>query len=383
MGALPAQAAPAKKATGDPIKVGFISLENSPVASFPESREAAQAAVKYVNTELGGGDGHPIELVICKASGTPEGSSKCANQFVEEGVVSVTGGADLNTDVSLPILAAAGIPLTGAAAVGFTEFTDPNSYLFSGASLSQWAALDRYVARSLEAKKVSLVHADIPQGELAATTFGKALLAKEGITDVKLVPEDQNAPDFTSAVNIAVEDSPDVVMVMMAGSACGGVMQAKQSLGIDIPFVYSSSCAAADILKQYGSAAQGDYFASDFTFYGDLKDPDVKIYRAKLKKYAPKKHALSSLSQFGFSNVMNLKAQFDEIGFDNLTSESLKAALDATKDQANFMAHPYTCDRKQVNLATAVCDTYAIVYQYKKTKMVDVSDGWVSGADLV
>src|ERR1700689_1247497 len=51
-----------KPAKGSPVVFGMINIESNPQASFPEIREAAQAAVKYVNAYGGGLDGHPIKL---------------------------------------------------------------------------------------------------------------------------------------------------------------------------------------------------------------------------------------------------------------------------------------------------------------------------------
>lgn len=49
---------------GDPIGLAMITQESGP-AALPDSRLAAEAAVKYVNTELGGAAGRPLELQTC------------------------------------------------------------------------------------------------------------------------------------------------------------------------------------------------------------------------------------------------------------------------------------------------------------------------------
>ncbi|MCZ7528798.1 MAG: ABC transporter substrate-binding protein [Acidimicrobiia bacterium] len=371
------------RASGDPILVGFVNLEESPVASFPEAREAALAAADYVNEELGGVGGRPLELVVCTTTGLPEASEKCANELVEKGVVLVTAGADLGTAVSLPILEAAGIPFVGTAAVNLTEYSAPNSYLFVGGSLVEWLAQDRFVAETLQAKKVAMLHADIPEGALAATTFGKDILTELGVTDVTLVPEDQNAPDFTPALSIVADGDPDAVMVMLAGQACVGVMQAKEALGLEMPFLYSGGCSAAAILEAGGSGAEGDYFSTEMTYYEDTSDEDVAVFREKLDQYGPDEPTLSLLAQIGFSNVMNLWELLNGIDADAVSPESVVTALQATKDQHNFMAHPYTCDRQQVALTPAVCDTHALIYRYEGGAMVDVGGGWISGTDLL
>ena len=44
-------------ATGEPIKIGHINQEDVPAGSFPEVRLGTEAAIEFINTELGGADG--------------------------------------------------------------------------------------------------------------------------------------------------------------------------------------------------------------------------------------------------------------------------------------------------------------------------------------
>src|SRR3954466_5048662 len=50
-----------KKATGSPIVLGLLNIETGPV-TFPEYRQAAEAAVKYINNYKGGIAGLPVVL---------------------------------------------------------------------------------------------------------------------------------------------------------------------------------------------------------------------------------------------------------------------------------------------------------------------------------
>ncbi len=63
------------KATGTPITLGMVNQENTPAASFPELSQADEAAVAFVNDQLGGVDGHPIKLDVCNTKFTAEGST--------------------------------------------------------------------------------------------------------------------------------------------------------------------------------------------------------------------------------------------------------------------------------------------------------------------
>jgi hypothetical protein len=73
-------------ASGEPIKIGFQNPEGDPAGSFPEYSIAAQAAADYINAELNGLGGRPIELDVCVMAITPDDSQRCANELSSDGV---------------------------------------------------------------------------------------------------------------------------------------------------------------------------------------------------------------------------------------------------------------------------------------------------------
>ena len=85
----------ASAADGEPIVLGMINQENTPVGSYPELSSATRAAIEFVNAELGGVNGRPLELEVCNTEFSPEGSTSCAQQFVQAGVPAVLGGIDV------------------------------------------------------------------------------------------------------------------------------------------------------------------------------------------------------------------------------------------------------------------------------------------------
>ena len=94
-----ARAAP--ELTGDPVMVGFINNEGGAAFSVPELGIGAEVGAGYVNAELGGINGGPIELVPCKTDGSPEKSIDCANKLIEDGVVAILEGTGLGADAEL------------------------------------------------------------------------------------------------------------------------------------------------------------------------------------------------------------------------------------------------------------------------------------------
>ena len=107
----------------EPVTFGFHNLEGGAV-SLPEIRHGFEEGIRYVNEELGGINGHPIEIESCNLDLTPESSVNCANQFVEAGVDVAVQGVDVAADAALPVLKQAGIAEIALAA--FTTGVNSN-----------------------------------------------------------------------------------------------------------------------------------------------------------------------------------------------------------------------------------------------------------------
>ena len=102
------------------------------------------------------------------------------------------------------------------------------------------------------------------------------------------------------------------------------------------------------------------------------------LYLAVLKKYAPKTVPLDSLTAMGFATVMNVQAALAHFTSAQLKTAKILAAFRSGSDHPNFMAHPYTCDGKQLPGATAVCNAYQQIRQVQGTKIVVADPNWVT-----
>ena len=79
--------ATAGAASGDPIKIGYVNEEGGTPA-FPEATIGIESAVKYLNADLGGAGGRPVELVKC-ITNSSEDSTKCAQQMLADESISL------------------------------------------------------------------------------------------------------------------------------------------------------------------------------------------------------------------------------------------------------------------------------------------------------
>jgi branched-chain amino acid transport system substrate-binding protein len=152
------------KAVGDPIIVGFQNAEGDPNGSFPEFSLVAQAAVNYINNELGGlgadiqngKPGRPIQLEVCKMVISPDDSQRCANELLAKKPTVVFSSINFFGN-QFPIVIT---PIT----VG--DFTTPGVYSIGGGGgcLGVHTGLVYYATQELKAKKVAVPWADTPPG---------------------------------------------------------------------------------------------------------------------------------------------------------------------------------------------------------------------------
>jgi branched-chain amino acid transport system substrate-binding protein len=368
-----------KKASGAPLVFGLLNLEAGPV-TFPEYRQAAEAAVKYANNYLGGIGGRPIALASCATDGQPATSARCASQVIDKKPVAILGGADIGAPGAFAVYKRAKVAYVGGIPFTPVESNAPNAIIFISISTGDNAAAVKYAAQTLGVKKASVIYTDDTQGKATGLGVIVPAMKKSGIT-VKAVPVAPTAADLTSVAAAAIQGNPDMVYVN-SPNACPGLLKALKSVGFSGKLMGIDPCSSPPALQAAGDSAEGLYFAQPFQS-PDSGSDDAKIFLAATQKYAPKTLALDSIAEAGFSSVVNLQKQLDPLGADGLTTDSILKAFKSASNAPNFLAHEYTCDGKQIPGATAVCNAYQLMKQVKSGKVTTVDNKWITGADLV
>ena len=128
---------PGGEATGEPIRLGIATN----TSLFPQVGDGTDVAVEFVNEQLGGVDGRPIELVTCAAIAAEDGAS-CGAQFANDAdVVLAMVGAMLAGNEEF-YAAISGIkPGYGLGPLGLADFTTTDSVSYTSAALgAAWGA---------------------------------------------------------------------------------------------------------------------------------------------------------------------------------------------------------------------------------------------------
>jgi branched-chain amino acid transport system substrate-binding protein len=369
--------------TGDPVKVGFLNNEGGAAFSVPELRVGAEVAEDYVNTELGGIAGRPVDIIPCATDGSPEKSIDCANQLLEQGVVAMMEGTDLGADAILPILKAAGVPMVGHVQFGVGRMFDENSYYFGAAALAYGAAaLKFYSEQGVE--KIVWFFPDDP----TSRGFNEASLiptsAKLGI-DYTPVYFDPASPNWSVLATTAVAENPDV-----SGSLVGTDGQCQAYVGALRDAGFQGSILAASCNGLYdalGDKAVGVHTDADHWVTTDAgsaptgKQKDLQAFSDAMDG-AGEDDLVAGNAIISFADVVNLSRVMSTIDGD-VDGPGVATALRGTIDFDSFAGPVISCDHSVLPGNSACSDGLLFLEVSEKGTPTVVTDDFVDVSDLL
>ncbi|GAA4351949.1 hypothetical protein GCM10023145_16870 [Angustibacter luteus] len=348
-----------------------MNLEAGPITA-PGYRTAAEAAASYVNDYLGGVGGHPIKIESCVTDGQPATSQRCANQLLDKKPVFILGGADVGGAGAYPAWTRANLAVVGAVPLTPVEQTYKNGVIFSAISGPDNAAAVSYASQK-GGKSASVVYTSDAAGTHSGELF-QQFFKNTGYTTVKAVPVAPTAADLSAQAAQVVTAKSDTVAVNTP-VGCGSMLKTLDQLGFKGTKVVIDPCADPKVIAAAGAGAEGMIWGGPFDPPG--ASADSTLMAAVIKKYQPATAPITA-SYMGFQAVMNAQKYLSPIS-DKLTTESIVGAFQAGSNNANFAAHPFTCDGKQIPGAPSICNGYQHIFQYSKGATTTVGD-WVNPA---
>ncbi|MGV9661887.1 ABC transporter substrate-binding protein [Nocardia niigatensis] len=351
---------PDHAATGDPVKIGFISTEGGAVVSIPEMREGAQAAVQYVNKNGGGLAGRPIDLVVCKQQEEPTSATKCANELVEQKVAAVLSPGTSQGAVIVPIVAGAGIPYVTLNGVSQVELTSPESSSLS-AGLSGTIVAMAQAAKKENMKSFALFASDGGGMGAMINAMGAPIFQAAGV-ELKVVPIALGVPDPTPLVTSGLSAKPDGVSVIADAATCTSVYKAIQTTDPSTKKVYIPVCLDPAVTNIIGmDAVKGSIGITATDYLSDR--PDTVLYRSVLQKYASDVNITGAASS-GYQIVMalvgatkNLQGQVDAAGI----KQALKTAQNVEMPAGGGVT--FTCNGTAVPQMPSICSRQMLIGQ--------------------
>jgi len=262
-----------------PVKIGFVNQQGGAM-SYDEATLGAEAAVKYLNENLGGISGHPAELATCFIAAAEEEGQTCGQQLVNDPDVSVVvfgtlavGGQAFEAvnDGTKPLLLGNGL--------GPTDTKSKNTFVYNGAASTLLGGMVTYVSEVLKAKNVAVVYPQDPLGASGA----KALEAQLKIAGVefKSVGFADSSTDLIAPMTAAGAQSAEAILSLTSTPPlCIAAAKALESLGSSAPVVTAGSfCFSEEVAKGLGGEAPHWVQGSSQALLTDGSIPDVKAWR--------------------------------------------------------------------------------------------------------
>lgn len=311
---------------GDTVRIGLLNQENDIIGSFPEVRLGIEGAAKYVNAELDGINGVPIEIVTCVQNGIAK-AQECAQDLATSDLVSVINGINIWT-FAFDFYGTMGeTPVIGGIPLFSNDYDQPNARYFNGGSISLYAGMARFAGEQLNSEKVAVLVNSNPAADAAVNLGLKPILAQFGVEVVTI-----NLPlpltDAITPMSQAVAEGADLIILLATGSECIPSIRAADQLGVSAELLFlSPTCAAAEIYEEVGDLMVGSWIARTRLSKQDPWGPkevldlldQSDIDQARYAPDAPE----SDLTELGWSIVIALHDLYEEVGVANLGDPDL------------------------------------------------------------
>jgi branched-chain amino acid transport system substrate-binding protein len=311
-----------------PVVVGFVNDEGG-IPSFPEGSVAAQAAAKFVNDNLGGVDGHPLQLVVCKVAGSEEQGQGCAQKFLgDKRIKVITEDSQVVGAQSFHQTLAGKLPVVIGSPNSVADATAKNAYGISAGVFGTDPGFVSYATQFAHAKSASLLFpADDPTGQAAAKQI-KGDLGKAGIK-VTDVGYKSSSPDIFPSVIASKAGKTDVTVTLFPSPpTCIAGGKALQRANISKPVLALNLCIAAPV-KQ----ALGDY--PKWTYVSLNTNPEVPgdaatdAYVQVMKAYAGDNSNIGGFAPHAFMAVLAATKALNAAGGADATSAAIADKLKA------------------------------------------------------
>ncbi|MBS44322.1 MAG: hypothetical protein CMH83_14385 [Nocardioides sp.] len=353
---------------GEAVVIGVQSPDTG-ASAYPQSTYGAEAAVWYVNNELGGINGAPLEMDLCSGDGTPETGVKCANDFVAADVPVVFDAYDqVSTGAMTPILKSAEIPIVGTlAGQGVAESEAyPTAFYFSGPLETSALGMVKILSE-LGKSSASLAVNDVPSSHGYVDELVKPLGEAVGV-DVEAVYADVDNINYQVLAATELSEEPDVAgVISLPEESCTGLIGALRQNGFD-GTVFAGSCS--QFIDELGADAAGAIIQPRLWVPLAYDNAPAEV-QEQLDDFAAAMEAVgyedeqSARSLYSFAGIVNLANVINGIDGE-ITNASVSEAMQGLTDFQTFLGPEVTCDGEQWPGRPGACSHEGIFFEVQE-----------------
>ncbi len=359
-----------------PVYIGWLNQQGGAQAIGPLATNGAQMAVSYINAELGGVDGHPLELSTCFIASAEEEGTTCGQQFAANNKIDVIAEGGVAIGIQ-PFYSSVGTktPVIVGVAATPTDAVQPNAVILFGDVTHVLGPFGTYAKDVLHAKTAALVYPDIAGITQGAAAIEAGLKAA-GVT-VKAVGYDETQTDLTGTLIAAGATTADMVIPYSDSSGC--VNLAKSLIQLGITNAKKIVSAPLCLNGQVAAGLGGDYpiwtYAIASSLFGDPTDPGMPAYMKVAAKFSTPADAPDPWNIVSFSQILTIDRFMNEIGYAHLSASAILAKAKAFTGPVALGAPSLDCG--EFSSAPAVCNDRTQFFEYKGKHVFVKVAGWL------
>jgi branched-chain amino acid transport system substrate-binding protein len=358
-----------------PVSIGWVNQQGGQVEIGRFATNGAELAVKYVNEELGGVGGHPVQLKTCFIASAEEEGTTCGQRLVADRDVSVIGegGVAIGTQSFYSTIGGAKPVVTGVATTP-VDGVQPNAVVLFGDATHILAPFGTYAKDVLKAKTAALVYPNEP-GIIEGSKAIRDGLEAAGV-QVKAVGYSSSQTDLIGPLTSAGAQTADMVIPYSSAAGCVNLAKGLKQLGItdSKKIVSAPLCLNGQVI-----AGLGDFpnwtFAIASSLFGDSTDPGMPAYTAVTQKYGTPETAPDPWNIVSFAQVLTIVKFLNEVGYDNISPQAVLAKAKAFTGPLALGAPSLQCGK--YSDAPAVCNDQIQFFNYAGQKKFTKVAGWL------
>ena len=346
-----------------PVTIGWINQQGGQQAIGPLATNGAQMAVKYINAELGGVDGHPVQLKTCFITSAEEEGKTCAQQLLADKSVQVIDEGAVAIGIQSFYSTIAGAkPVIVGVAVTPVDSVQKNAMIMFGDVTHVLGPFGTYATQVLHAKTAALIYPNI-----AGITDGAAAIdasLKAAGVSVKKVAYDESSTDLIGPLTSAGATSADMVIPYSDSSGCVNLAKGLKQLGItDAKKIVSAPLC---LNGQVAAGLGGDFpiwtYAIASSLFGDPTDPGMAPYMKVAAKYTTPADAPDPWNIVSFAQLLTTVRYLNQLGYGKATPAKILAKAKAFTGPVALGAPSLACGK--YSSAPAVCNDRAQFFEY-------------------
>ncbi|MGO9886939.1 MAG: ABC transporter substrate-binding protein [Solirubrobacteraceae bacterium] len=359
-----------------PVTVGWVNQQGGQQVIGALATNGAELAVKYINDQLGGIDGHPLALDTCFITSAEEEGTTCGQKFLANKSISVidVGAVAIGIQSLYSTLGSAKPVITGVS-VTPVDSTKANAVILFGDVTHVLGPFGTYASQVLHAKTAALVYPDI-----AGITDGAAAISaslKAAGVKVKSVAYDPNETDLIGPLTSAGASSADLVIPYTEAGGCVDLAKGLKQLGItDAKKILSAPlCLNSQVAQGLG----GDFpiwtYAIASSLYGDPTDPGMPAYMKVTAQYGQTAEAPDPWNIVSFGQMLTTARFLNQLGYSGITPSAVLAKAKAFTGPVALGAPSLQCGKYPS--APAVCNDRTQFFLYKGKHVFVKTAGWL------